>query len=216
MELTPAAALSAEALAATEAIFVERFPPGLRGPFADLLSDELLVLTDDGRPEGFTVARRLGPTGWTFLRYFAAREPGRGNGSRLWHRACARWAADGLSLVLLDVEDPDEPGTDAAEESLRRRRIALYERLGARLLPVGDYCPAQPGGDAHPLRLLVASTTPGTEIETPVRNLVIAVYRYRYGLSPDEEPVRRALLTLAPRPGSPERSPADRLTHKRP
>ncbi|MBU2663660.1 hypothetical protein KOI35_09090 [Actinoplanes bogorensis] len=195
MELIPAGALSAGQLAATEAIYLARFPAGLRAPFDDLLADDVLVLIDDDGPAGFAVTRPLGPTGWVFLRYFAVLRRGAGAGSTMWRLACANWAAAGHPRVLLDVEDPDEPGIDAAEESERRRRIVFYERLGARVLPVSDYEPPQPGGHPEPLRLLAASTGLESD-EASVRDQVLAVYQYRYGLGPDDPAVRKALLTL--------------------
>jgi hypothetical protein len=196
MELIPAGELSAEQLAATEAIYLARFPAGLRAPFDDLLTDDVLVLLVDGRPAGFTVTRVLGPTGWVFLRYFAVLERGGGVGSAMWRLARATWAAAGHPRVLLDVEDPGEPGIDAAEESERRRRIVFYERLGARLLPVTEYAPPQPGGHPEPLRLIAASIGPGPD-DASVRDQVLAVYRYRYGLGPDDPAVRTALGSIA-------------------
>jgi hypothetical protein len=195
MELIEARSLSGAQLAATEAIYLASFPAALRAPFVELLADDLLVLVDGGRPAGFAVSRRLGPTGWVFLRYFAVLERGGGTGSQLWRLACAHWAAAGITQVLLDVEDPDEPGIDTDEETLRRRRIVFYERLGARLLPVRDYYPPQPGGHPHPLRLIAAPTT--SDVATAaVRDLVLAVYRYRYELDADDPVVRRTVGSI--------------------
>jgi hypothetical protein len=201
MDLIDAAALEPDELAAVEAIYVERFPDELRAPFADLLDDDVLVAVEDGRPVGLAVTRVLGPTGSVFVRYLAVAASGGGVGSRFWRMAAARWAADGYPLVLLDVEDPDEPGIDAAEKSLRERRIVFYERLGGRVLPVRDYRPSQPGGaDPHPLRLLAFGDGP------PVRDMVLAVYRHRYGLSSDDPAVQLALRSLTDFRGGPDRA----------
>jgi hypothetical protein len=188
MELIPASALDSSGLAATHAIYLDAFPESLRAPFDDLLRDDTLVLIDDGRPAGLAVTRPLGPTGWTFLRYFAVGARGRGAGSGLWRLARDHWARAGFTRVLLDVEDPDEPGIDPAEKHLRERRIVFYQRLGAELLPVRSYEPPQPGGHPHPLRLIAAGTAPDS-----VRDQVLAVYRHRYGLAADDPAVRRTL-----------------------
>jgi GNAT superfamily N-acetyltransferase len=194
MELIAAGALGADDLAATEAIYVDAFPEGLRGPFTGLLSDDLLVLLDDDRhPAGLALTRRLGPTGWVFLRYFAVSARGRGVGSRLWRLACEKWAEDGYTRVLLDVEDPAEPGIDADEKLLRERRIVFYQRLGAALLPVHDYEPPQPGGHPHPLRLIAAGLASGPAASDSVRDQVLAVYRYRYDLDAGDPAVRRTM-----------------------
>jgi hypothetical protein len=192
MELIAAPDLSPDDLAAVEAIYVERFPDELRAPFADLLADDVLVALVDGRPAGLAVTRPLGPTGWVFLRYLAVAASGGGVGSRFWRAASDRWAADGYRQVLLDVEDPAEPGIDLDEKLLRERRIVFYERLGARVLPVVDYRPAQPGGaEPHPLRLIAA----GSFDPPPVRDMVLAVFQYRYGLPPDDPSVRQTLAS---------------------
>lgn len=191
MELIPAGSLGPDDLAAVEAIYVERFPDELRAPFAELLRDDVLVGLVEGHPAALAVTRPLGPTGSIFVRYLAVAASGGGVGSRFWRLAVDRWAADGYGRVLLDVEDPDEPGIDPDEKHLRERRIVFYERLGGRVLPVGDYRPAQPGGaEPHPLRLLAFGA------EASVRDMVRAVYEYRYGLPPDDPAVVRALESV--------------------
>ncbi|HWS35732.1 MAG TPA: GNAT family N-acetyltransferase [Actinoplanes sp.] len=193
MELIPATAVSGAQLSATEAIYLAAFPAELRAPFTDLLADDMLVLIVDGRPAGFAVTRRLGPTGWVFLRYFAVLDRGAGLGSQMWRLLCAHWSAAGCTRILLDVEDPGEAGIDSDEESIRHRRIVFYQRLGAELLPVRDYRPSQPGGHPHPLRLIAAALDGQ---EAPVRDMVIAVYQYRYDTGPDDPAVQQALSTI--------------------
>jgi hypothetical protein len=195
MVLIPARSLSGADMAATEAIYLAAFPAALRAPFVDLLSDDMLVLMVDGRPAGFAVTRRLGPTGWVFLRYYAVLDRGSGLGSQMWRLLDAYWAAAGCDRILLDVEDPDEEGIDADEQRIRHRRIAFYQRLDAHLLPVHDYRPAQPGGHPEQLRLIGAETGAGAR-PVPLRDLVLAVYRYRYGLGADDPSVRLALRSL--------------------
>jgi hypothetical protein len=92
----------------------------------------------------------------------------------------------GHTRIVFDVEDPTET-SDPAEESIRRRRIGFYTRLGAQLLPVNEYMPPH-GADTHPMLLMAADL----EVEATriladdLRDVVIAVYRHRYGLDPDD------------------------------
>jgi GNAT superfamily N-acetyltransferase len=192
MELVAVEALEPDRLAALETLYEDRFPGELRAPFEDLLRDQVVVLLDsDGQPGGFAVTRALGPTGWVFLRYFAVGARGKGVGSRLWVALCRRWADAGYSRVLLDVEDPDEPGEDADEVSIRRRRIGFYERLGVQLLPVTEYFP--PHDDVpHRLRLMAAGTT-GPLADADLTTMVLAVYEHRYGLPPTDPAVQHTL-----------------------
>lgn len=192
MELVAAEALDADRLTALEALYEERFPGELRAPFGDLLRDQVVVLLDDdGRPGGFAVTRALSSTGWVFLRYFAVAARGKGVGSQLWVALCRRWAGAGYSRVLLDVEDPDEPGEDAEEVAVRHRRIAFYERLGVQMLPVTEYFP--PHDDVpHRLRLMAAGTAApfaGADLTA----MVLAVYEHRYGLPPTDPAVQHTL-----------------------
>ena len=76
--------------------------------------------------------RPLGGTGWMFLRYFVVARPARPGAGRDHVGTADRLAADaGYTLLVLDVEDPDEPGCDPAEVQIRNRRIRFYQRHGA-------------------------------------------------------------------------------------
>ncbi|ANH39707.1 hypothetical protein I601_3300 [Nocardioides dokdonensis FR1436] len=109
--LVPAASLRADQLGRVRDIYDEAFPEELRVPFEDLLVDRLLVrVSGSGQPEGLAVVRALGPTGWTFLRYYAVGARGGGIGSAMLDQLAAALAREGGSLLVWDVEDPDEPG----------------------------------------------------------------------------------------------------------
>jgi hypothetical protein len=163
-------------------IYENGFDPQLRAPFADLLADRAYVLLDP-EPRGLAVVRELGDTGWVFLRYFVVGTRGGGLGSQMW--ALLREAVGGARIIF-DVEDPADHGIDAAEETIRRRRIAFYNRLGAELLPVNGYRPPH-GGEPHPLLLMA---TDGTD---DARAVTEAVYQHRYGLATDHPIVRHTL-----------------------
>ncbi|ONI75044.1 hypothetical protein ALI144C_40475 [Actinosynnema sp. ALI-1.44] len=187
MRLVPAGSLSAAHLDRVREIYEEGFGERLRAPFDDLLTDRALVLTD-GAPLGLAVLRELGPTGWVFLRYFVVGDRGRGLGALLWTEIRRELA--GFTRIVYDVEDPGEDGIDDAERTTRERRIAFYLRLGAVLLPITGY--HQPGEDeSHPMRLMAADLTrPRTHpiVGEDLRDTLLAVYRYRYGLA-DADPL---------------------------
>lgn len=198
MSLVPADTLAAAELARVRAIYEDAFPEHLRGPFEDLAVDRLLVLRDDDGPAGLALLRDLGPTPWTFLRYYAVGRRGRGTGSMMWRQLTALLAREGRTRLVWDVEDPEEPGLgpDAVDE--HRRRIAFYERLGGRLRPVRDYRP--PHGDGHAPRLLLMDAPLRAAPDTPepsLRSLVEAVYLHRYGVAPTDARVRRTLTASA-------------------
>ncbi|MFT4009316.1 MAG: GNAT family N-acetyltransferase [Nocardioidaceae bacterium] len=195
MRLVDARCLDPSQLAAAQAIYEGAFPEHERVPFTALFIDRVLVLVDDDRPCGLAVLRDLGDTGWTFLRYYCVGDRGCGLGSLMW--GLLKEAHAGQTRIILDVENPDEPGTDAASKALRERRIAFYQRLGVRLLPVYDYLPPH-DGVPFDLRPMVA------DLDTPdgrtpplapadLRAVVLAVFELRYGLPADHPAVQRCL-----------------------
>ncbi|MDG4795635.1 GNAT family N-acetyltransferase [Micromonospora sp. WMMD1082] len=195
MDLIPADSLDGVTLADVEALYTSSFPDRLRAPFPDLLRDDVTVAVINGTLAGFAVSRDLAHTPWVFLRYFTVAARGRGLGTQLWRRLCRRWAAHGRSWVLLDVEDPDEPGIDHTDQTLRHRRVAFYRRLGVQVLPIRDYAPPHQTA-AHPLRLLAADTRAAATAPlhtAHLRDVVLTVYRHRYGLPADDPIVHRTL-----------------------
>lgn len=191
MRLVEVAALAPAELAAVERIYHDAFPEELLAPFPDLFVDRMLVLLDDEGPAGLALVRDLAETSWTFLRYYAVGRRGRGTGSAMW-RLLTQWLVDaGRTRLIWDVEDPDEPGLSPASAEEHRRRIAFYERLGGRLLPVREYLP--PHDDGHAPRLLLMDTPLADEPEPPLRELVETVFLRRYGVRADDAVVLRTL-----------------------
>ncbi|MEV4314267.1 GNAT family N-acetyltransferase [Actinocrispum sp. NPDC049592] len=194
MNLVSADTLGPGARDDLRAIYEQSFDERLRSPFDDLLRDSVLVLADP-RPHGMAVLRELGPTGWVFLRYFvvAAERRGDGVGARLWKLLTQAMRDAGHTRIVFDVEDPARTD-DPAEAGIRRRRIGFYTRLGAQLLPVKGYTPPH-GEEEHPLLLMAADLA----VETTrihggdLRDVVLAVYRHRYGLDPENPVVRKTL-----------------------
>jgi GNAT superfamily N-acetyltransferase len=203
--LEPVDDLGAAGTAAVRQIFEDGFAPHLRAEFGTLTSGREpgeipLALVRDGQPRGFVMLRPLGATGWMFLRYFVVdqRIRGQGLGGIMWDQLMARLRRDGYGLLVWDVEDPDEPGTDPGEVRIRERRIAFYQRHGGRLLPVAGY--GNPHGDEWtPMRLMAAPTAdqagdgasggPGTAA------VLAAVYEYRWRLDPADPRVSATRLT---------------------
>lgn len=195
MRLVEADDLTPAQLGAVERIYVGAFPEDLLAPFPDLFADRMLVLLADDGPAGMALVRDLAGTSWTFLRYYAAGRRGQGIGSVMWQQLTGLLAQEGRTRLVWDVEDPDEPGLTPESVVEHRRRIAFYERLGARLLPVREYHP--PHGDGHEPQMLLMDTELGAGDRAGLRELVEAVYWLRYGTDPDHPNVRRTLLASA-------------------
>lgn len=192
MKLVAASTLTSAELAQVERIYLAGFEPHLRAPLDDLLADIALVLMDT-EPLGLAVLRPLGDTGWVFLRYFTVGEKGRGLGEQLWTQLRTAMTGAGRTRIVYDVEDPAEHGISAAEESIRRRRIAFYRRLGAVLLPVNGFLPPQATA-ACPMLLMAAdyvSNTPSALED--LERITLAVYEHRYGMPATDPVVARTL-----------------------
>jgi len=195
MRLVESDELTPTELAAVERIYVDAFPDDLQAPFPDLFADRMLVLLDDAGPAGLALVRDLAGTSWTFLRYYAVGRRGQGTGSVMWAHLTGLLTTEGRTRLVWDVEDPDEPGIPEESVLEHRRRIAFYERLGGRLLPVREYHP--PHDDGHEPRLLLMDTPLGPGDTAGLRELVEGVYWLRYGRDPDHPDVRRTLLASA-------------------
>lgn len=178
-------------------IYEDGFAEHLRAPFEDLFSTEhgqrALVFGED-RPTGLAVLRPLADTGWMFLRYFVVdtAQRGRGLGSQLWKTVTSTLSAEGSTMLVFDVEDPDEADCSPQEKEIRLRRIAFYERNGAILLPINGYLTPH-GDDWGPMKLMAAPLD-GFRDWT-ARDVVLAVYRHRWGLAVDHPTVLNALGT---------------------
>jgi GNAT superfamily N-acetyltransferase len=188
--------LSPDALTDLRQIYEEGFPPHERADFAAVTverrADELaLALVGDwGEARGFALLRPLGGTGWMYLRYLVVDGARRsqGLGGQLWELLTARLRDTGYTLLVWDVEDPDEPGCDPGDVALRWRRIRFYQRQGGELLPVTGYrTPAVAPGhtDWLPMRLMAAPLV--TRPAAPAA-VVEAVFRFRWDLEPGQFP----------------------------
>lgn len=211
--LEPVELLGSEAVRQVRRIYEAGFPAHLRASFGDLTDrrqpgELAFALGQAGRPCGFAMLRPLGGTGWTFMRYFVldAARRGRGIGGIFWDHLADRLRGLGSTLLIFDVEDPDEPGCDRQESLTRSRRISFYLRQGAALLPVRGY--RTPHGNARslawtPMLLMAAPLATREAAGEPAGTvspdeIVAAVYRYRWSLPPDHPRVACTRATDSP------------------
>ena len=199
--LEPVGHLDPAGTAGVRRIFEDGFAPHLRSEFDTLTTGREpgeipLALVHEGQPRGFVMLRPLGATGWMFLRYFVVDQHvrGQGLGGVMWDQLMARLRDDGYPLLVWDVEDPDEPGTDPDEVRIRQRRIAFYQRHGGRLLPIAGY--GNPHGDDWtPMRLMAAPTADQATGRPGTAAVLAAVYEYRWRLDPADPRVSATRVT---------------------
>jgi GNAT superfamily N-acetyltransferase len=194
--LEPVEALDTTAVDAVRRIYEEGFPDRLRAGFASLTDERedgetALALAHRRQPCGFAMLRRLGGTGWTYLRYFVVdqRRRGQGLGGIMWDLLTARLRAEGGTLLVFDVEDPGEPGCGPAEADVRTRRVGFYQRHGAVVLPVRGYRTphGSADGDGWTPMLLMAAPVPAGRAAPgagEAGTIVSAVYQHRWRLEP--------------------------------
>lgn len=204
-QLVSADTLDAEQTHGLRQIYEGGFAEQLRAPWSEIVPDratneDALALVLGGEPVGFALVRALADTGRVFLRYLVidGRQRGRGIGGILWQHLTAYVRRRGFSMLIWDVEHPDEPAIDPDEREVRLRRIGFYERLGGSLLPIGEYVnPHEHDGATLwvPMRLMATSLDGGT-VPTDVRGLrqlALDVYAHRYRLGGETAVVRATL-----------------------
>ncbi|GEM_PF-7238 len=185
------------------AIYLDAFPAQQRLPFDELVrtagsGDRLfLVALDPAGPVGFATLSRLTTVASTLLEYLAVERTRRGTGvgTSLWRQlppALAAWGAP-LRLVL-EVEDPDEPGIAPTEAEHRQRRMRFYAHHGVTVLPCAEYVMPTVDGGAEPMRLMYLDGTTAQQRQPDglpdgeaLRQLVLALYTEGYDL-PDDHP----------------------------
>lgn len=191
--------------ASVRVIYEEAFPPRQRVPFRELVSSArrheklILVMTDSADPVAFAVVSRLESAGCAFVEYFAVigNRRSRGIGHMLWPEILRALKERGGPLrLVLEVEDPAEPGIAGDEVEVRQRRIRFWEQMGAVLLPDGGYLmPNLDGDGTEPMRLMwadasaVPTAPPSGE---RLREVIVALYCDGYGLPEDDPLVVRA------------------------
>jgi hypothetical protein len=187
-------------------VYEQAFPPELRVPFADLASPSpaglMLVAVDRGEPVGFAANMLLGQSGWAFLRYYgiSASRRRQGIGLSFWRLLRPALTAAGWpTQIVFEVEDPRHAAGDAAEERVRRGRIAFWRSCGVRLLDVSGYVMPELTDQASPEpMLLMAYTAGGGELSRgAVAGLVTTLYSCRYGLEAEHPMVVAAVTSIS-------------------
>ena len=203
--LEPADTLGPAALAGLRRIYEEGFPPHQRASFDSVTTGRAdgelaLALVSGGQPHGFAMLRPLGGTGWIFLRYFVVErgQRGQGLGGSLWQLLTARLREQGFTLLVFDVEDPDEQACGPGQSQVRFRRIGFYQRNGATLLPVNGYRAPHSSPESSswsPMLLMTAplaagplATGPAALDPSRATEVAAAVYRFRWELEPEDFP----------------------------
>ena len=156
------AELRPDDLPAVLAIYEEAFPPSERVPSTVLaegfgVDRSGLVLRDAGRIVAFASLIGVAPDA-RFLEYLAVGSDARGggHGGRLLDHLRAQGGT-----VLLEVEDPEEPGIAPHEVTTRERRIAFYRAHGGRPAPFDlGYTPPSFDGSPAARMLLFALGSP--------------------------------------------------------
>jgi GNAT superfamily N-acetyltransferase len=209
LSFTELPSLNSAPLAQILAIYEEAFPPHQRVPFDELIAgarknDRLfVVVTDAADPVGFAALSQLKSVGCAFVEYFAVarHRRSRGIGGGLWEGILRTLEErhEPLRLVL-EVEDPEEPGIAAEKVEFRCRRIRFWERCGARLLADHGYVMPDLGGGTEPLRVMWADPiTPRAAQPSGDKlfQLIRALYVDGYGLPEDHPLVVRFRLPAA-------------------
>jgi hypothetical protein len=203
----PISVLSEEQLAQLRAIYEDAFNPDLRVPFSELttpgIADQTFVAMTGGAPAGVAALRLLGSVQWSFLRYFAiaGKRRSQGLGRQFWQLLPAQLGKEAWpTRIVFEVENPGEAAGEETERVIRRRRINFWTACGARLLPAPGYVLPDytDSGMTEPMLLMAAGPGAFPSVQGDrLRQLVLAIYTDRYGLSPTDPLVSRALASIA-------------------
>jgi len=203
----PISVLSEEQLAQLQVIYEEAFSPDLRVPFSELTMpgslDQTFVAVAGAAPVGVAALRLLGSVHWSFLRYFAiaGKRRSQGLGRQFWQLLPPLLGKEAWpTRIVFEVENPGEVAGAEAERVIRRRRINFWTTCGARLLPAPGYVLPDytDSGMTEPMLLMAAGPAAFPSVQGErLRQLVLAIYTDRYGLSPADPLVSRALASIA-------------------
>lgn len=203
---TSVTGLSENQLAQVQAIYAEAFAPELRVPFWELTAlgnaDQTFVAMEALEPVGIAALRLLGSVQWSFLRYFAIDEKRRsqGLGRQFWRLVGPLLRHAGWpERVVFEVEDCADAETEG-ERVIRRRRIDFWTACGARPLSAPGYVLPDytASGHTEPMLLMAGGPAAFPPVHgDELRQLVLAIYTDRYGLSPSDPLVSGALASIA-------------------
>src|SRR5690242_19755869 len=203
-ELESLAHADSTRVAAAGRIYADSFPLRQREPF-DALTESIRdgevlawLKLDNGAPIGIAVVLPFSSVPWDFLEYFAVDGTVRskGHGSALW---TALLDQPEIRRLIFEVEDPDD-ADDPDERTIRQRRIAFYQRLGAKLVENVEYVVPDVQGTNREQLLLMWYDADRAELDTQtLAELLEALYREGYGLPPDHKLITAAVHSLGER-----------------
>lgn len=201
LHVTPLRTLDGHGLDQVRAIYEDAFPARQRQPFDELIAEQsreptalAFVALEDEVPLGFSFLSRLASVRHLFLTYFAvqAGHRGTGVGRAFWSGTREVLRREGeTEPIVLEVEDPTEPGVSDSEVLARRRRIDFWRRVGAQvILEHGYEVPNLDGTGTEQMCLMRFAENPLASSE--LLPLVLALYREGYDLDDHHQLVRRA------------------------
>ena len=186
-------------------IYEASFPKSQRVPFDALLASDgdanrvQLVGLQEGAVLVVLTMSWLESTDWWFLEYLAVAPETRsqGIGTRAWNEAIKRAGGSDAARIVFEVDPPEEADIGSSERAIRQRRVDFYRRLGAELLPLGEFhAPATTGDGLQRFALMARTTAKEVMPAGPaLGQLAASVLTDGYGLNPGDPLVRRALDT---------------------
>ena len=175
-----------------EQIYQASFPPGVRKPFAEIVSalatgDEVLyIAVREHQVLGFAVLALLAARSVLFLDTMAVSETARdqGVGSQIFQDILLKAQTDRrITGMILEVEPPETAGEEA-DVLLRERRIEFYRRNGAELVAGSQVyrIPEISGAGSVPMQLMWMPLNSADGVLSPrkLRQLIILIFAQVY------------------------------------
>lgn len=212
VELTRPGALLGEVYAR---LLVPAFPaselvgePELEAALAEGAGSLLAVLDPEGTPVAAAFGRWSAPSRVMLLWYLAV-DPsirGHGLGGRVLAEAVGAWRGRfAPCLVLAEIEDPGGPVHERHGDP--RRRLAFYEKAGAKVLDLPYFQPGigDPARRVHGMLLLALHVAPEYAADGAVAGAPVGAFLREYLQEAEGRPpvdgAAAALLAAADRPG---------------
>ena len=167
----------------------EREPPGVILATVQAGAGFVVRARSAGVTVGLSSAHVLREPSVLFLVYLAvaprwrSRQIGAALLEHTWTTACTRYSESGVasSGLVCEVEIPDE-ASNTREREVRRRRLAFFEGVGARVLPQRYLQPPVDAVASVPMHLMYRPA-PGAAFPTAAATsaLIKAIYVEKYG-----------------------------------
>lgn len=206
MQISRVSVLDRETLNQVLAIYEASFPASQRADLSGLdqvMEEEgplLYVAREGERVVAFALLDPLACGRVYLLGYLAvaAEQRGRGVGGQLLRYIQDDLRADGTEGLLLEVEPPEE-GPEQ-ERPIRQRRVAFYERLGARVIrEAASYrMPNLAGEGSLPMLLMwLPVGQPEPPASDHLIDCIVHIYQDAYGRSREDALLRSILAGMS-------------------